>query len=122
MPETLIWGYIIQLSGVLRQIHAAGLACRVLDPTKILVTGERGVCAERGGEGGRAEFVEAKGVNENWPRVHLRQTAVFGRRRFEIMSGKSWSSYVEGVVVWIDMCMRFAEVTLDVSFGVNTPE
>ncbi|KAF0298886.1 PAN2-PAN3 deadenylation complex subunit pan3 [Amphibalanus amphitrite] len=40
MPEALIWGYIIQLSGVLRQIHAAGLACRVLDPTKILVTGQ----------------------------------------------------------------------------------
>ena len=39
MPEALIWGYVIQLSGVLRQIHAAGLACRVLDPTKILVTG-----------------------------------------------------------------------------------
>ncbi|KAF0295289.1 PAN2-PAN3 deadenylation complex subunit PAN3 [Amphibalanus amphitrite] len=43
MPEALIWGYIIQLSGVLRQIHAAGLACRVLDPTKILVTGGSGV-------------------------------------------------------------------------------
>ena len=39
LPETLLWDYVIQLSGVLRQIHAAGLACRVLDPTKILVTG-----------------------------------------------------------------------------------
>ncbi|XP_037070704.1 PAN2-PAN3 deadenylation complex subunit pan3-like [Pollicipes pollicipes] len=40
MPEPLIWGYIIQLTGVLRQIHSAGLACRVLDPTKILITGQ----------------------------------------------------------------------------------
>ena len=52
MPEPLIWGYVIQLSGVLRQIHAAGLACRVLDPTKILVTGAvTGALLERGEKG-----------------------------------------------------------------------
>ncbi|GIY22410.1 PAN2-PAN3 deadenylation complex subunit pan3 [Caerostris extrusa] len=30
LPESLSWGYIVQLSSVLRTIHAAGLACRAL--------------------------------------------------------------------------------------------
>ena len=37
LPEGLIWSYIVQLSSVLRTIHAHGLACRVMDPTKILL-------------------------------------------------------------------------------------
>ncbi|XP_072849843.2 PAN2-PAN3 deadenylation complex subunit PAN3 isoform X4 [Pogona vitticeps] len=40
LPESLIWAYIVQLSSALRTIHTAGLACRVMDPTKILVTGK----------------------------------------------------------------------------------
>ncbi|XP_038055526.1 PAN2-PAN3 deadenylation complex subunit pan3-like isoform X2 [Patiria miniata] len=40
LPESLIWTYVVQLSSALRTIHAAGLACRVMDPTKILVTGK----------------------------------------------------------------------------------
>lgn len=38
LPESLIWRYVVQLTSALRCIHAAGLACRVMDPTKILVT------------------------------------------------------------------------------------
>ncbi|XP_025832537.1 PAN2-PAN3 deadenylation complex subunit PAN3 [Agrilus planipennis] len=38
LPEPLIWNYIIQLTSALRIIHAAGLACRSLDPTKIILT------------------------------------------------------------------------------------
>ncbi|XP_035680907.1 PAN2-PAN3 deadenylation complex subunit pan3-like [Branchiostoma floridae] len=40
LPESLIWCYVVQLSSALRTIHAAGLACRVMDPTKILITGK----------------------------------------------------------------------------------
>lgn len=40
LPESMIWGYIVQLSSVLRSIHAAGLACRAFDPSKILITGK----------------------------------------------------------------------------------
>lgn len=39
MPERLIWSYIIQLSSALRSVHASGLACRVIDPSKILLIG-----------------------------------------------------------------------------------
>ncbi|KAK2563253.1 PAN2-PAN3 deadenylation complex subunit Pan3 [Acropora cervicornis] len=39
MPERLIWSYIIQLSSALRTVHAAGLACRVIDPSKVLLIG-----------------------------------------------------------------------------------
>nr|CAB3264644.1 PAB-dependent poly(A)-specific ribonuclease subunit PAN3-like [Phallusia mammillata] len=38
LPESLIWTYVVQLTSALRCIHAAGLACRVMDPTKILIT------------------------------------------------------------------------------------
>ncbi|XP_064608976.1 PAN2-PAN3 deadenylation complex subunit pan3-like isoform X2 [Liolophura sinensis] len=37
LPESLIWAYVVQLSSALRAIHAAGLACRAMDPTKILI-------------------------------------------------------------------------------------
>lgn len=37
LPESLIWTYVIQMTSALRHIHSAGLACRTLDPTKILV-------------------------------------------------------------------------------------
>ncbi|XP_064482254.1 PAN2-PAN3 deadenylation complex subunit Pan3-like isoform X2 [Ornithodoros turicata] len=40
LPESLIWAFVVQLSSVLRTIHAAGLACRSFEPTKILVTGK----------------------------------------------------------------------------------
>ena len=38
IPEPLIWSYVIQLTGALRLVHSSGLACRVLDPSKILVS------------------------------------------------------------------------------------
>lgn len=41
LPENEIWSVIIQLSAGLRAIHQAGLACRTLDPTKIIITGKR---------------------------------------------------------------------------------
>lgn len=37
MPERLIWNYVIQLSSALRSIHSVMLACRVIDPSKILI-------------------------------------------------------------------------------------
>ncbi|XP_055846663.1 PAN2-PAN3 deadenylation complex subunit PAN3 isoform X2 [Episyrphus balteatus] len=41
LPEATIWAIIMQLTAGLRAVHQAGLACRVLDPTKIIVTGKR---------------------------------------------------------------------------------
>ncbi|XP_063596077.1 PAN2-PAN3 deadenylation complex subunit pan3-like [Penaeus indicus] len=38
LPEATLWNYIIQLTGALRTIHTQGLACRTLDPSKILLT------------------------------------------------------------------------------------
>jgi len=39
LSETTIWSYVIQLTGALAMMHAAGLACRCLDPSKVLHTG-----------------------------------------------------------------------------------
>ncbi|XP_046853485.1 PAN2-PAN3 deadenylation complex subunit Pan3-like [Xenia sp. Carnegie-2017] len=37
MPERLLWNYIIQISSVLRCIHSMMMACRVVEPSKILL-------------------------------------------------------------------------------------
>lgn len=39
MPENLIWGYLTQIASALKVIHGAGLAARLLEPSRILVTG-----------------------------------------------------------------------------------
>ncbi|KAI9022868.1 hypothetical protein CLU79DRAFT_751087 [Phycomyces nitens] len=39
VPESTLWSYITQIASALKSIHSLGLAARVLDPTKILVTG-----------------------------------------------------------------------------------
>ena len=38
IPERTLWSYIIQLASAIQAIHDAGLAVRLVDPTKILVT------------------------------------------------------------------------------------
>lgn len=40
VPEQTLWGYIVQIANALKAIHSAGLAARVIDPSKILLTGE----------------------------------------------------------------------------------
>lgn len=41
LAETEIWSIVMQLTAGLRAIHQANLACRTLDPTKIIITGKR---------------------------------------------------------------------------------
>ncbi|KAF9204526.1 PAB-dependent poly(A)-specific ribonuclease subunit 3 [Haplosporangium sp. Z 27] len=41
--ERILWSYLIQLTSALKKIHSAGLAARLIDPTKILVTGKNRV-------------------------------------------------------------------------------
>ncbi|KAF8939857.1 PAB-dependent poly(A)-specific ribonuclease subunit 3 [Dissophora ornata] len=38
--ERILWSYLIQLTSALKKIHSTGLAARLIDPTKILVTGK----------------------------------------------------------------------------------
>jgi PAB-dependent poly(A)-specific ribonuclease subunit 3 len=40
VPEPVLWSYICQLISALRAIHSAGLACKVIVPSKILLTGK----------------------------------------------------------------------------------
>lgn len=45
LPENLLWHYIIQISASLRLIHSHGLACRSIDPSKIIITSNMPKCA-----------------------------------------------------------------------------
>ena len=40
LKEPIIWNFVIQLASAVRAVHNAGLACRVIHPSKILVTGK----------------------------------------------------------------------------------
>ncbi|KAJ3127746.1 PAB-dependent poly(A)-specific ribonuclease subunit 3 [Nowakowskiella sp. JEL0407] len=40
MMEKTLWSYITQISSALKTIHAANLAARVIEPSKILITGK----------------------------------------------------------------------------------
>lgn len=39
IPEKVVWSYITQIANALKAIHSEGLAARMIDPSKILVTG-----------------------------------------------------------------------------------
>jgi PAB-dependent poly(A)-specific ribonuclease subunit 3 len=39
-PEKHLWSYITQLASAIKSVHSAGLSIRILDATKILVTGK----------------------------------------------------------------------------------
>ena len=39
-PETVLWSYVTQIASALKTIHSNGLAARVVDITKILLTGK----------------------------------------------------------------------------------
>lgn len=38
VPEQVIWGYMTQIANALKAIHSNGLAARIIDPSKILLT------------------------------------------------------------------------------------
>lgn len=40
IPEPILWGYIVQIANALKAIHSAGLAARVIDSSKVLMTSE----------------------------------------------------------------------------------
>ncbi|KAL4871205.1 hypothetical protein BDV12DRAFT_164391 [Aspergillus spectabilis] len=39
IPEQILWGYMTQIANALKTIHGSGLAARIIDPSKILLTG-----------------------------------------------------------------------------------
>ena len=40
MPEQILWHYVIQIANAIKAVHSAGLAIRILNTSKILVTDE----------------------------------------------------------------------------------
>ncbi|KAE8151961.1 PAB-dependent poly(A)-specific ribonuclease subunit pan3 [Aspergillus avenaceus] len=40
IPEQVLWGYMTQIANALKAIHSNGLAARILDPSKVLLTGK----------------------------------------------------------------------------------
>jgi len=41
--EQVLWNYVVQIASAVKTIHGSGLAARVVDPTKVLVTGKNHV-------------------------------------------------------------------------------
>ena len=40
IPEQVLWGYMTQIANAIKAIHTNGLAARVLEPSKVLITGK----------------------------------------------------------------------------------
>lgn len=40
LTERIIWSYVVQIASAIKVVHEAGLAVRVIDLTKILLTGK----------------------------------------------------------------------------------
>ena len=40
IPEQLMWSYLVQIANALKAIHEVGLAAKVIDPTKVILTSE----------------------------------------------------------------------------------
>ncbi len=40
VPEHILWNYIVQIASALKAIHAENLAARIIEPSKVLLTGE----------------------------------------------------------------------------------
>ena len=40
VPEAVIWSYVVQIASALKAIHSSGLAARVLDASKVILTGK----------------------------------------------------------------------------------
>ncbi|XP_074596840.1 poly(A) specific ribonuclease subunit PAN3 [Brevipalpus obovatus] len=71
LPESVIWTIIIQLSSAIRTIHANNLACRAIDPTKIIITSG----GPDNGQGSHYnQFMNPLHLN---PRVRLSSCGVF---------------------------------------------
>ncbi|PWY64038.1 PAB-dependent poly(A)-specific ribonuclease subunit pan3 [Aspergillus heteromorphus CBS 117.55] len=43
IPEQVLWGYMTQIANGIKAIHSNGLAARIIDPSKILLTGRNRV-------------------------------------------------------------------------------
>jgi hypothetical protein len=37
LPEQSVWDYVIQLTSIIRTVHGANLACRIVTPSRLLV-------------------------------------------------------------------------------------
>ncbi|KAF2271612.1 PAB-dependent poly(A)-specific ribonuclease subunit PAN3 [Westerdykella ornata] len=43
VPEQVLWGYIVQIASALKAIHGAGLAARLITPSKVILTSKNRV-------------------------------------------------------------------------------
>eukprot|EP01102_Stenamoeba_stenopodia_P005770 TRINITY_DN1649_c0_g4_i1.p1 TRINITY_DN1649_c0_g4~~TRINITY_DN1649_c0_g4_i1.p1 ORF type:complete len:791 (-),score=129.88 TRINITY_DN1649_c0_g4_i1:161-2533(-) len=63
IAENILWSYITQLVSALRTIHAAGLACRVINPSKILLTGKNRIMINGVGINDIVNFDPSKNIH-----------------------------------------------------------
>ena len=40
IPERTLWSYVVQIASAVKAVHDAGLSIRVIDTTKVLLTGK----------------------------------------------------------------------------------
>ncbi|KAJ7075654.1 hypothetical protein B0H15DRAFT_941471 [Mycena belliarum] len=88
VPERTLWAYIVQLASAVKRVHDAGLALRMIDVTKVLVTSKNRL---RVGSCGIVDVL----MHETPHDVHLLQQedlTMFGRLVFALCTGNVMAS------------------------------
>ncbi|KAF7373486.1 PAN2-PAN3 deadenylation complex subunit PAN3 [Mycena sanguinolenta] len=83
IPERTLWSYIVQLAGAIKRVHDAGQALRMIDVTKVLLTGKNRI---RVGSCGIVDVL----MYDTPQDVHMLQQedlTMFGRLVFALCTG-----------------------------------
>jgi PAB-dependent poly(A)-specific ribonuclease subunit 3 len=89
VAEPVLWSYIVQITNALKAIHAAGLAARVIDPSKILVTGKNRIRLNACGILDVVQFDTSRSVQD----MQMEDLAQFGRLILSLGSNSSGTNY-----------------------------
>jgi PAB-dependent poly(A)-specific ribonuclease subunit 3 len=64
VPEQTLWGYLVQMASALKAIHGAGLAARLITPSKILLTSKNRIRLNACGIMDVVQFENTRSVTE----------------------------------------------------------
>ncbi|TCD59959.1 PAB-dependent poly(A)-specific ribonuclease subunit 3 [Steccherinum ochraceum] len=80
ISERTLWSYLIQIASALKAVHDAGLSMRVIDPSKVLITGQNRI---RIGSCGIVDVL-MHDTRQDVPRLQQEDFNMFGRLVFSL--------------------------------------
>jgi PAB-dependent poly(A)-specific ribonuclease subunit 3 len=126
ITEPVLWSYVVQIASALKTIHSGGLAARVLDPSKILVTGKNRI---RLNGCGILDVIQFVGNHSDLPTLQKKDLVDFAWVILSVGSGTIDSSQnfarsmdtfkryfkaeMQNAVVWLYSVLQHQDRTID---------